>query len=129
MVVVLPVFVVVLILLVVLLIVLARTNSPAPIRRPAAEENRLNTTWRDAKLEADRALQRWRNDPNPENASALQRANDGLRAAAEARASESEQLAADPIEQLGRLADLRDRGVVTEEEFTAKKRDLLERPS
>lgn len=33
----------------------------------------------------------------------------------------------DPIEQLRRLADLRDAGIVTEEEFAAKKADLLSR--
>jgi hypothetical protein len=37
--------------------------------------------------------------------------------------------AADPIDQVRRLADLGDRGVATEEEFAAKNRDLLERPS
>ncbi|HEX9766305.1 MAG TPA: PH domain-containing protein [Nitriliruptorales bacterium] len=35
--------------------------------------------------------------------------------------------AVDPVDQLERLADLRDRGAISEEEFEAKKRDLLGR--
>ena len=33
----------------------------------------------------------------------------------------------DPVDQLARLADLRDRGAISDEEFEAKKRDLLGR--
>lgn len=36
-------------------------------------------------------------------------------------------IAADPTDQLQRLAELRDAGVLTEEEFTAKKTEILGR--
>jgi Short C-terminal domain len=32
----------------------------------------------------------------------------------------------DPVEQLQRLAELREQGVLTEDEFTAEKRNILE---
>ncbi|ELY65521.1 SHOCT domain-containing protein [Natrinema versiforme] len=42
-------------------------------------------------------------------------------------ATSGEDAAADPLETLERLADLRDRGALTDEEFASKKRELLER--
>ena len=42
-----------------------------------------------------------------------------------AQAGGAAPVAADPTEQLGRLADLRDRGVLTGEEFAAQKARIL----
>jgi Short C-terminal domain len=39
--------------------------------------------------------------------------------------ADSEDEANDPVEQLQKLAELREQGVLTEDEFTAEKRDLL----
>lgn len=66
-------------------------------------------------------------------ADALSRAFRGLAQAAAARsqqpapASQASASAPDPLAQLERLADLRDRGIVSAEEFEAKKAELMRR--
>ena len=51
----------------------------------------------------------------------------GFTEAFEARRGGAGKQAADPCKLLGNLADLKEQGVITEEEFAAKKQELLTR--
>lgn len=118
---------------------IARTISRQAIAPPSAQSQQTHAEWRLAKNAADQALQRWKREPTDENAGALRNANEQLREAASVQsatwetrptgAREAPVGSSDPIEQILRLAELRDRGIVTAEEFAEKKRELLERLS
>jgi putative oligomerization/nucleic acid binding protein len=121
-----PVWVVVLVLLVVLAMIIWLATRDTS-HRSGPEQAASYREWREAKDEVARALSRWRRDQGEENTGALQRSNERLRAATEARRSAPVTAPTDPIEQIRRLGELRDQGALTEEEFAAKKRHLLER--
>jgi hypothetical protein len=90
-----------------------RQGPPPPMQRaepmpPRAGSDRVSEVGPDAAAMADMPSAPVREEPRP---------------AVEQRRSQADELAA----TLERLADLRDKGFITAEEYDAKKRDLLER--
>lgn len=129
-----PVGALILIVLAVVAIAAFVSRTPSRSGRSTIAAQRASTAdWGRARFDADRALRPWRDDPSDENLRALKAANDHLSEAAavvsddESADSEPPSTTADPIDQIARLAELRDSGAVTSEEFEAKKAALLGR--
>jgi putative oligomerization/nucleic acid binding protein len=102
----LPLWVVVPLLVIVILVLIIRLGSRDASLGSGPEQATLYREWLDAKGETKR-----------------------LRAATDARRAKPAPAPTDTIEQVRRLPELRDSGALTEDEFAAKKRDLLEHTS
>ncbi len=102
---------------------------PWPIARISSVEGRRGILFYDASLHTsgdDMVLRFPVKQHGEQFISALQRAISGqATSAADAPALPQANPAFDPLDALKRLGELRDAGVVTDEEFAAKKADLL----
>jgi hypothetical protein len=74
---------------------------------------------------ADQLLQT--SDPRPEERPLEPPPEGGSASESKSASGRSSEVSADPLQQLRRLAELRDGGVITEEEFNNKKTELLSR--
>jgi hypothetical protein len=111
--------------IVVAVVLLVRSSRGPVVTMTAADQRRAMDERRSAVVEANRALAAWKRDPSDPSLAALEAANERLRATGAGVPIEGQAAPDDPIDQIRRLAELRDQGAITPEEFEAKKRELL----
>ncbi len=122
MIIVAPAGLILVILLVILFVVVIRNTD-----RPTASEESEAKNWAIAQAEIREARERYRLDPSEENRRALDEAQRRVEAEEVTANGATSPRAGDPIDQIRRLAELHDQGILSDEEFEKKKASILQR--